>query len=213
MSTSISGLIEFTEQLAREGADPWVECFCAFPSLGNSSLLGALLRERREPLPERLSYEAIGQLTIVVRSDQTPASLASSMASNEEAEEWVEQGRSSWLEIDGQELTVTDQPTALVSCPDRWRGAGVFTLQALEEIQAEYRRQNIDEEEMVAVAPGEPLPEHVTGFAGTDERGRAQLYVATEEGPEHPTLAWVIACMKTAAEMVESEPRFIGILS
>jgi hypothetical protein len=212
MSTSISGLIEYTEVPLGNDTHDFVVCFCAFPDLGNSSILARLLRERCSPLPEQLSYDAITELTVSVVEDSPDIYWSLPATTQDQAERWVAEGASVWVSVDGQSIRQSDTQTSTISSPHRYRSAGSFRLDELEKIQHEYQRESCEGEDVVAIAPGEPLPERVVGFAGTDSKGRTELYVASDTGPAHTGLAHVIACMKTASELVETEPRFISIL-
>ncbi len=212
MSVSIQGVIEYVEARSGEEATGYVETFCSFPYLGNDSMLVRLLRETGEPLPERLSYSTVHELTIEVGDGSPSGYREQGTVDPEQARKWVDDGYSSWLRYDGQSLVESTEPTDLISNPDTFRGAQSFTLGALEALQSQYRRENVDEPGLVAVAPGEPLPERVVGFEGTDPEGRAQLYVSLEEGYPSFILERVIGCMKLARE-AELEPRFICMLS
>jgi hypothetical protein len=215
MGWDLYGVIEYSQEIKRHDGTlvSYAECFCGPTHFGNDSMLIRELSDARNPLPDLLSYESATALSLSVVEEIDREVVWEPLVSAERARHWVEEHKAQWLDRVGagseRALTPVSHETKCVSHPDSYRNAGSLTLPELEVVQAEYKRWNIEEEDEVLVAPGEPLPERVTGMAGTEEDGRVRLLVAREEGVPSYWLERIIGLIKLAQEQTESEPRFV----
>ena len=201
MGYSLHALIEYDELVEQHDGQvsPFPDVFIGATCFGNDSMLTNMIaRAKGRGLPDRVCYETVEALTVSVGERDGRPVTWEALASPAQAAKWVADQGARWLRHRDHTLEISEQPTSLVSHPDHYNSARWFTLAELDALQTEYRRYNAEDGVEVAVNPGEPLPDAVKGFAGTDEHGRALLIVGAELGESSFWLERIITLMRAA---------------